>query len=77
MSTMDVAAACLAVLRDSVMIFSVSFVLTGVVVGVLQTVFSIQDQGLPLTMKLVVLLFLLTTYGGDVYGRFHLLFRSL
>uniref|UniRef100_UPI00115A2969 flagellar biosynthetic protein FliQ n=1 Tax=Vibrio cholerae TaxID=666 RepID=UPI00115A2969 len=58
-------------------IFSVGFVITGVLVGLLQTVFSIQDPGLPMSAKLVVFMVLLTQFGGSIYEQFHLLFREL
>lgn len=57
--------------------FSLGFVITGVVVGLLQTVFSVQDPGLPMSAKLVVFIILLTQVGGSIYEQFHLLFHQL
>ncbi|MCF9456781.1 flagellar biosynthetic protein FliQ, partial [Vibrio parahaemolyticus] len=42
MTVIDVTAASLSILTDAIIIFSVGFVITGVLVGLLQTVFSIQ-----------------------------------
>lgn len=77
MTVIDVTAACLDILKSAIIIFSLSFVVTGVIVGLLQTVFSVQDPGLPMAAKLVVFIFLLTQVGGGVYDRFHLLFGQL
>ncbi|AUI86409.1 type III secretion protein [Vibrio azureus] len=77
MTVLDVTAACLTIVKDAIIIFSVSFVITGVVVGLLQTVFSVQDPGLPMAAKLVVFIILLTQVGGSIYDQFHLLFQQL
>ena len=78
MTVIDVTAACLDIVKDAIIIFSLSFVITGVVVGLLQTVFSVQDPGLPpMAAKLVVFIVLLTQVGGNIYDQFHLLFRQL
>ncbi|CAQ85554.1 MULTISPECIES: flagellar biosynthetic protein FliQ [Photorhabdus] len=77
MTALDVAALCLSILKDGVFIFSIWFVITGVSVGLLQTIFSVQDPGLPLTAKLIVLFILLTHAGKDVYEQFQLLFSVL
>jgi type III secretion protein S len=77
MTVIDVTAACLEILKDAIIIFSLSFVVTGVIVGLLQTVFSVQDPGLPMAAKLVVFIVLLTQVGGGVYDQFHLLFGQL
>lgn len=61
MTVLDVTAASLNILTDAIIIFSVGFVITGVLVGLLQTVFSIQDPGLPMAAKLVVFMVLLTS----------------
>ncbi|MBF4302307.1 flagellar biosynthetic protein FliQ, partial [Vibrio anguillarum] len=54
MTVLDVTAACLDIVKNAIIIFSLGFVITGVVVGLLQTVFSVQDPGLPMSAKLVV-----------------------
>ncbi|CAH8182137.1 Type III secretion protein [Vibrio aestuarianus] len=77
MTVLDVTAACLEVVTSSIIIFSLSFVVTGVVIGLLQTVFSVQDPGLPMAAKLVVFIILVTQVGGGIYEQFHLLFREL
>ncbi|OBS99647.1 flagellar biosynthetic protein FliQ [Vibrio crassostreae] len=77
MTVLDVTAACLDIVKDAIIIFSLSFVITGVVVGLLQTVFSVQDPGLPMAAKLVVFIILLTQVGGNIYDQFHLLFQQL
>lgn len=77
MTALDVTALCLNILQDGIFIFSISFVLTGIVVGLLQTVFSVQDPGLPLVAKLVVLFILLTHSGKDIYEQFQSLFKVL
>ncbi|CAH8190376.1 flagellar biosynthetic protein FliQ [Vibrio aestuarianus] len=77
MTVIDVTAACLEVVTNSIIIFSLSFVVTGVVIGLLQTVFSVQDPGLPMAAKLVVFIILVTQVGGSIYEQFHLLFREL
>ncbi|MBS0045081.1 flagellar biosynthetic protein FliQ [Shewanella sp. M16] len=77
MTVIDVTAACLEILKDAIIIFSLSFVVTGVIVGLLQTVFSVQDPGLPMAAKLVVFIVLLTQVGGGIYDQFHLLFGQL
>ncbi|MFY2506839.1 flagellar biosynthetic protein FliQ [Vibrio pectenicida] len=77
MTVIDVTAACLDIVKDAIIIFSLSFVITGVIVGLLQTVFSVQDPGLPMAAKLVVFIVLLTQVGGNIYDQFHLLFRQL
>ncbi|CAH8238470.1 MULTISPECIES: flagellar biosynthetic protein FliQ [Vibrio] len=77
MTVIDVTAACLEVVTNSIIIFSLSFVVTGVVIGLLQTVFSVQDPGLPMAAKLVVFIILVTQVGGGIYEQFHLLFREL
>lgn len=77
MTVLDVTAACLEIVKDAIIIFSLSFVVTGVVVGLLQTVFSVQDPGLPMAAKLVVFIILLTQVGGNIYEQFHLLFLQL
>ncbi|AYV25051.1 flagellar biosynthetic protein FliQ [Vibrio mediterranei] len=77
MNLLDVTAACLDIVKDAVIIFSLSFVITGVLIGLLQTVFSIQDPGLPMAAKLVVFIILLTQVGGNIYDQFHLLLRQL
>nr|WP_282553614.1 flagellar biosynthetic protein FliQ [Providencia sneebia] len=64
-------------MQEGIFIFSISFVLTGIVVGLLQTVFSVQDPGLPLVAKLVVLFILLTHSGKDIYEQFQSLFKVL
>lgn len=65
MTVIDVTAACLEVVTNSIIIFSLSFVVTGVVIGLLQTVFSVQDPGLPMAAKLVVFIILVTQVGGE------------
>ncbi|MCF5857746.1 MULTISPECIES: flagellar biosynthetic protein FliQ [Aeromonas] len=77
MTVLDVTAACLEIVKDAVIIFSLSFVITGVLVGLLQTVLSVQDPGLPMVSKLVVFMVLLTQMGGSIYEQFHMLFRQL
>ena len=77
MTTLDVTAACFDVIKSAIIIFSMSFVITGVVVGIFQTVFSIQDQGLPMVAKLLVMMFLLAYIGGDIFEKFHALFKSI
>ncbi|AEH12002.1 flagellar biosynthetic protein FliQ [Shewanella baltica] len=77
MTVIDVTAACLDILESAIIIFSLSFVVTGVIVGLLQTVFSVQDPGLPMAAKLVVFIVLLTQVGGEIYDQFHLLFGQL
>lgn len=77
MTVLDVTAACLEIVKDAVIIFSLSFVITGVLVGLLQTVLSVQDPGLPMVSKLVVFMVLLTQLGGSIYEQFHMLFRQL
>ncbi|HFQ5289419.1 TPA: flagellar biosynthetic protein FliQ [Vibrio vulnificus] len=77
MTVLDVTAACLDIVKDAIIIFSLSFVATGVLVGMLQTVFSVQDPGLPMASKLVVFMVLLTQMGGNIYEQFHMLFRQL
>ncbi|EID0812707.1 TPA: flagellar biosynthetic protein FliQ, partial [Vibrio parahaemolyticus] len=59
MTVLDVVSASLDILSNAIIIFSLAFVVTGVVVGLLQTVFSVQDPGLPMAAKLVVFMFLL------------------
>ncbi|EGQ9789710.1 flagellar biosynthetic protein FliQ, partial [Vibrio parahaemolyticus] len=54
MTVLDVVSASLDILSNAIIIFSLAFVVTGVVVGLLQTVFSVQDPGLPMAAKLVV-----------------------
>lgn len=76
MTVLDVTAACLGILTSSIIMFSLSFVVTGVIVGLIQTVFSVQDPGLPMAAKLVVFIILLTQLGGDIYEQFHLLFKE-
>lgn len=77
MTVIDVTAACLDILKSAIIIFSLSFVVTGVIVGLLQTVFSVQDPGLPMAAKLVVFIVLLTQVGSGIYDQFHLLFGQL
>ncbi|MBW5829873.1 flagellar biosynthetic protein FliQ [Yersinia kristensenii] len=77
MSALDVTALCLNILKDGIFIFSICFVITGVAVGLLQTIFSVQDPGLPLTAKLIVLFVLLTNVGKDIYEQFQSLFHVL
>ncbi|EKO3659307.1 TPA: flagellar biosynthetic protein FliQ [Vibrio metschnikovii] len=77
MTVLDVTAACLDIVKNAIIIFSLSFVVTGVVVGLLQTIFSVQDPGLPMAAKLVVFIILLTQVGGNIYEQFHLLFHLL
>ncbi|AMF96305.1 MULTISPECIES: flagellar biosynthetic protein FliQ [Vibrio harveyi group] len=77
MTVLDLTAACLDIVKDAIIVFSLSFVVTGVLVGMLQTVFSVQDPGLPMASKLVVLMVLLTQIGGNIYEQFHMLFRQL
>jgi type III secretory pathway component EscS len=77
MTVIDVTAACLEIVKDAIIIFSLCFVVTGVIVGLLQTVFSVQDPGLPMAAKLVVFIVLLTQVGGGIYDQFHLLFGQL
>ncbi|EKF9652338.1 flagellar biosynthetic protein FliQ, partial [Vibrio cholerae] len=60
MTVLDVTAACLDIVKNAIIIFSLSFVVTGVIVGLLQTIFSVQDPGLPMAAKLVVFIILLT-----------------
>ncbi|EID7756780.1 flagellar biosynthetic protein FliQ, partial [Vibrio parahaemolyticus] len=64
MTVLDVVSASLDILSNAIIIFSLAFVVTGVVVGLLQTVFSVQDPGLPMAAKLVVFMFLLAEFGG-------------
>ncbi|MCX8986065.1 flagellar biosynthetic protein FliQ [Citrobacter portucalensis] len=77
MTLIDVAAASLDIMKSYIILFSMGFVVTGVVIGLLQTVFSVQDPGLPIAAKLVVFMVLLTLYGEDIYEQFHLLFKAL
>ncbi len=77
MTVIDITAACLDIVKDAIFVFSISFVITGVIVGLLQTVFSVQDPGLPMAAKLVVFIVLLTEVGGGIYDQFHLLFWQL
>ncbi|AVI67748.1 type III secretion protein [Shewanella sp. WE21] len=77
MTVIDVTAACLEIVKNAIIIYSLSFVVTGVIVGLLQTVFSVQDPGLPMAAKLVVFVVLLTQVGGGIYDQFHLLFGQL
>jgi len=77
MTVIDVTAACLEIVKNSIIIFSLSFVATGVIIGLLQTVFSVQDPGLPMAAKLVVFIVLLTQVGGGIYEQFHLLFGRI
>lgn len=77
MTVLDVTAACLDIVKQAIIIFSLCFVVTGVLVGMLQTVLSVQDPGLPLVSKLVVFIVLLTHIGGNVYEEFHILFHQL
>lgn len=77
MTLIDVAAACLDIMESYIILFSIGFVVTGVAVGLLQTVFSVQDPGLPIAAKLVVFMVLLTMSGEDIYEQFHLLFKVL
>ncbi|GIB52613.1 flagellar biosynthetic protein FliQ [Vibrio cholerae] len=77
MNVLDVTAECFDILSSTILIFSLSFVITGIIVGLLQTVFSVQDQGLPITAKLIVFIILLTKVGGDVYDRFTLLLQNI
>ncbi|HDI3264928.1 TPA: flagellar biosynthetic protein FliQ, partial [Vibrio cholerae] len=67
MTVLDVTAACLDIVKNAIIIFSLSFVVTGVIVGLLQTIFSVQDPGLPMAAKLVVFIILLTQVGGNIY----------
>ncbi|EKF9628427.1 flagellar biosynthetic protein FliQ, partial [Vibrio cholerae] len=71
MTVLDVTAACLDIVKNAIIIFSLSFVVTGVIVGLLQTIFSVQDPGLPMAAKLVVFIILLTQVGGNIYEQFH------
>jgi len=77
MTVIDVTAACLDILKSAIIIFSLSFVVTGVIIGLLQTVFSVQDPGLPMAAKLVVFIVLITQVGSGIYDQFHLLFGQL
>ena len=77
MNILDVVAACLDIVKESIIIFSLSFVVTGVVIGLLQTVFSVQDPGLPMAAKLVVFIILLSQIGGSIYEQFHILLKQL
>ncbi len=70
MTVLDVTAASLSILTDAIILFSVAFVITGVLVGLLQTVFSIQDPGLPMAAKLVVFMMLLTQFGAVFMNNF-------
>ncbi|EGQ9584682.1 flagellar biosynthetic protein FliQ, partial [Vibrio parahaemolyticus] len=70
MTVLDVVSASLDILSNAIIIFSLAFVVTGVVVGLLQTVFSVQDPGLPMAAKLVVFMFLLAEFGGGIYEQF-------
>ncbi|EJG1451112.1 flagellar biosynthetic protein FliQ, partial [Vibrio parahaemolyticus] len=74
MTVLDVVSASLDILSNAIIIFSLAFVVTGVVVGLLQTVFSVQDPGLPMAAKLVVFMFLLAEFGGGIYEQFYLVF---
>ncbi|EGQ8307620.1 flagellar biosynthetic protein FliQ, partial [Vibrio parahaemolyticus] len=71
MTVLDVVSASLDILSNAIIIFSLAFVVTGVVVGLLQTVFSVQDPGLPMAAKLVVFMFLLAEFGGGIYEQFY------
>ncbi|EGR1399239.1 flagellar biosynthetic protein FliQ, partial [Vibrio parahaemolyticus] len=75
MTVLDVVSASLDILSNAIIIFSLAFVVTGVVVGLLQTVFSVQDPGLPMAAKLVVFMFLLAEFGGGIYEQFYLVFK--
>ncbi|HHI5550471.1 TPA: flagellar biosynthetic protein FliQ [Vibrio parahaemolyticus] len=77
MTVLDVVSASLDILSNAIIIFSLAFVVTGVVVGLLQTVFSVQDPGLPMAAKLVVFMFLLAELGGGIYEQFYLVFKEL
>ncbi|WP_394201494.1 flagellar biosynthetic protein FliQ [Shewanella waksmanii] len=77
MTVIDLAAECLSILNEAIIIFSLSFVFTGVIIGLLQTVFSVQDPGLPMAAKLLVFIVLLTQIGPGIYEQFHLLFYQL
>ena len=77
MTLIDVTAACLDIIESYIILFSIGFVVTGVVIGLLQTVFSVQDPGLPMAAKLVVFMILLTLDGEDIYEQFHILFKAL
>ncbi|WP_318452433.1 flagellar biosynthetic protein FliQ [Photobacterium leiognathi] len=77
MNILDVVAACLDIVKESIIIFSLSFVVTGVVIGLLQTVFSVQDPGLPMAAKLVVFIILLSQIGASIYEQFHMLLKQL
>ncbi|RTZ16639.1 flagellar biosynthetic protein FliQ [Vibrio aquaticus] len=77
MSVFDITAACFDLLKDSILLFSVAFVITGVTVGLIQTVLSIQDPGLPLVAKLIVLMLLISQQGSGIYERFQSLFFGL
>ncbi|EGQ8221198.1 flagellar biosynthetic protein FliQ [Vibrio parahaemolyticus] len=77
MTVLDVVSASLDILSNAIIIFSLAFVVTGVVVGLLQTVFSVQDPGLPMAAKLVVFMFLLAEFGGEIYEQFYLVFKEL
>ena len=77
MTTTDIAAECLLVLQDTIILFSASFITVGIVVGLLQTIFSIQDPGLPLLAKLVVFILIISNYGAEVFDRFALIFQNI
>ncbi|EJC6779792.1 flagellar biosynthetic protein FliQ [Vibrio parahaemolyticus] len=77
MTVLDVVSVSLDILSNAIIIFSLAFVVTGVVVGLLQTVFSVQDPGLPMAAKLVVFMFLLAEFGGGIYEQFYLVFKEL
>lgn len=70
----DVAAECFNIIFSSVMLFCGVFIAVGVTTGLLQTVFNIQDQAIPMALKAVALLIILTLSGDALFQRFSAVF---
>ncbi|NUW68075.1 flagellar biosynthetic protein FliQ [Vibrio coralliilyticus] len=77
MTVLDVTAACLQIVSDGIVLFSVAFVITGVVIGLLQTIFSVQDPGLPVAAKLIVFIVMITQFGSDIYEQFYMVILNM
>lgn len=70
----DVAAECFNIIFSSVLLFCGVFIGVGVLTGLFQTIFNIQDQAIPMALKAVALLIILTLSGDALFQRFSLVF---
>ena len=66
----DFAQQGLDIITFSVLYFALAFSVVGVIIGIVQTVFHIQDQGLPYAIKMIALVVLISLHGPEVFQAF-------